>query len=112
MYALRRVKMCGIIVASKDKGETHMRAVITVVGKDTVGIIAKVTELLSKNKVNVMDISQSILQEMFAMVMLVDISDASVQFGELSKQLDALADSLGVKIHAMHEDIFTSMHTI
>lgn len=89
-----------------------MRAVITVVGKDTVGIIAEVTGLLSAHKVNVMDISQSILQELFAMVMLVDISRASVPFAELARQVEALGERLGVKAHVMHEDIFTSMHTI
>lgn len=89
-----------------------MRAVITVVGKDTVGIIAEVTGLLSEHKVNVMDISQSILQGIFAMVMLVDISQASVPFAELAQKVEELGERLGVKVHAMHEDIFTSMHTI
>lgn len=89
-----------------------MRAVITVVGKDTVGIIAEVTGLLSEHKVNVMDISQSILQEMFAMVMLVDISAADLPFDEFARMLESLGEKLGVKVHVMHEDIFTSMHTI
>ena len=79
-----------------------MRAVITVVGKDTVGIIAEVTSLLSEHKVNVMDISQSILQEMFAMVMLVDISAADIPFDEFAKMLESLGEKLGVKVHVMH----------
>lgn len=89
-----------------------MRAVITVVGKDTVGIIAEVTGLLSKHRVNVMDISQSILQELFAMVMLVDFSASDVAFDELARMLEHRGEELGVKIHVMHEDIFTSMHKI
>lgn len=97
--------------AAERRGE-DMRAVITVVGKDTVGIIAEVTGLLSQHKVNVMDISQSILQELFAMVMLVDISGATVPFDELARTLEALGEKLNVKVHVMHEDIFTSMHTI
>ncbi len=90
----------------------NMRAVITVVGKDTVGIIAEVTGLLSKHGVNVMDISQSILQELFAMVMLVDFSASDVAFDELARMLERRGEELGVKIHVMHEDIFTSMHKI
>ena len=74
-----------------------MHAVITVIGKDMVGILARV---------------QSILQDLFAMIMMVDISKCSVPFSELSDQLEALGDEMGLKIHTMHEDIFNSMHRI
>lgn len=89
-----------------------MRAVVTVVGRDTVGIIAAVSEYLSQNNVNILDISQSVLQDLFAMVMLIDISKSSIQFSKLADNLKLTGDEMGVKIHVMHEDIFTSMHRI
>ncbi len=89
-----------------------MRAIITAVGKDEVGIIAELAGFLKEYNVNVMDISQSVLQEMFAMMMIADISHATVPFAEFAQKAEALGDKMGVKIHAMHEDIFTSMHTI
>jgi ACT domain-containing protein len=89
-----------------------MKAVITVVGKDMVGILAKVSAVCAENNANVLEVTQSILQDMFAMVMMVEISNSSVPFAELSDKLSALGDSLNLKIHAMHEDIFNSMHKI
>jgi len=89
-----------------------MRAVITVVGHDTVGIIAGISGELSKNNVNILDISQSVLQDLFAMVMLVDISKCKISFTELSRQIASKGAEMGVKIHVMHEDIFTSMHRV
>ncbi len=89
-----------------------MRAVITVVGKDKKGIIAKVSGLLFETDVNILDISQTIMQDMFTMVMLVDISSAAVSFEKLVDSLNRIADEIGVKIQIQHEDIFNSMHKI
>ncbi len=88
------------------------KAVITVIGKDMVGILAKVTEICAQNGVNVLEVTQSILQDLFAMVMLVDMAGASVEVGGLSEKMDCLGEELGLKIHVMHEDIFNSMHKI
>ena len=89
-----------------------MRAVITVVGHDTVGIIAGISTELSQNGVNILDISQSVLQDLFAMVMLVDITNCSQSLAEFSALLKEKGEKMGVKIHVMHEDIFTSMHRV
>ena len=89
-----------------------MRAVITVVGKDTVGIIAKVSDICAKNNVNILDISQSIVNDFFCMMMVVDISTASIKFTQLVDILTKLGEDEGLSIHAMHEDIFNSMHRI
>ena len=89
-----------------------MRAVITVIGKDMVGIIARISEVLWKHEINVLDITQSILSDLFVMVMLADISKSKVDFPKLVEQLNGLGDELGLKIHIMHEDVFNSMHRI
>lgn len=89
-----------------------MRAIITVVGRDAVGIIAGVSGLLSEHDINILDITQSVLQDLFAMVMLVDISKSTLPFSEISAKIREKGETMGVKIHMMHEDIFTSMHRI
>lgn len=89
-----------------------MRAIVTVIGKDRVGIIADVAALLAKHGVNVLDISQTVLQEYFTMIMLVDASGCTVPFAELSRTLDEAGDQLGLKIRAQREDIFNAMHRI
>jgi ACT domain-containing protein len=89
-----------------------MKAVITVIGKDTVGILAKVTGICADAGVNVMDVSQTIMQELFAMLMLADISRLQGDFNTFSDTLKALGESLNLQIHVMHEDIFNSMHRI
>lgn len=89
-----------------------MHAVITVIGKDMVGILARVSTICAQNNVNVVEVTQSILQDLFAMIMMVDISKCSVPFSELSDQLEALGGEMNLKIHTMHEDIFNSMHRI
>lgn len=89
-----------------------MRAVITVIGKDAVGIIAEVSNVLKKRSVNIVDITQSVLQELFAMIMLVDITALNVDFSDLSDELSALGKTLGLDIRVMHEEIFNSMHRI
>lgn len=89
-----------------------MRAVITVVGKDTVGILAKVSTKCASYNVNVNEVSQTVLQEMFCMIMVCDISNISVDFGVFSDELAKLGEEQCLSIHAMHEDIFNSMHKI
>ena len=89
-----------------------MRAVITVVGKDTVGILAKVSSICASHNVNVTDVTQSILQDLFVMVMLVDISQINTDFSALADELDRLGTDMGLSIKMMHEDIFNSMHRI
>lgn len=89
-----------------------MRAVITVVGKDRTGIIAKISETLCAHQVNIVDISQNVMSDMFAMVMLVNIDGCTVDFTQLVDLLDKDGETLGMKIHTMHEDIFNAMHRI
>lgn len=88
------------------------KTIITVVGKDTVGIIAKVCTYLAENTINVEDISQTIVQGYFNMMMIVDASASPKQFGEMVEDLEKLGDEIGVKIRCQHEDIFTKMHRI
>ena len=89
-----------------------MRAVITVIGKDMVGILARVTHLCAKANVNVTEVTQTIQQDLFAMIMMVDLEKSSVPFPQLSKDMSSLGDEMGLKIHVMHEDIFNSMHRV
>ncbi|MEE1283673.1 MAG: ACT domain-containing protein [Acutalibacteraceae bacterium] len=89
-----------------------MRAVITVVGKDTVGILAKVSTFCAEHDVNVVDVSQTILQDMFCMIMLVDTAAMNLEFTDFSDKLKAYGEERNLKIHVMHEDIFNSMHRI
>ena len=89
-----------------------MRAVITVIGKDMVGILAKVSTECSNHNINVLEVTQSILQDMFAMIMMVDITKSDILFTEFSDMLQKIGDDMGLSIHAMHEDIFNAMHTI
>lgn len=89
-----------------------MKAVVTVTGKDTVGIIAAVSAECAKFGGNILEISQSVLHEYFAMIMLVDIKELNVHFADFSDALAALGKSKNLDIRAMHEDIFNSMHRI
>ena len=89
-----------------------MRAIVTVIGKDQVGIIASVCALLSEHKVNVLDISQTILQEYFTMIMLVDASQTDLPFTQLVKTLEEAGKEKGLVVHAQREDIFNAMHRI
>lgn len=88
------------------------KAVITVIGKDMVGILAKVSALCAKSGINVLEVTQSILQDLFVMVMLVDMTGSPADVATLAGQMDGLGQELGLKIHVMHEDIFNSMHKI
>ena len=89
-----------------------MRAIVTVIGKDTVGIIADVCTLLASQGVNVLDISQTVLQEYFTMIMLVDASACQVPFAELSQMLKTSGEEKGLVIRIQREDIFNAMHRI
>lgn len=89
-----------------------MKAVITVTGKDSVGIIAKVATACAEFGANIVDISQSVLSDYFAMIMLTDIDDLNVEFSEFVDKLAALGKANNLDIHAMHEDIFNTMHHI
>lgn len=89
-----------------------MRAVLSVIGKDTVGILAKVSTICAEYNANVTEVTQSVLQDMFAMIMLVDISKLNVDFAVLSDRMTELGKELGLSIYLMHEDIFNSMHQI
>jgi ACT domain-containing protein len=89
-----------------------MNAIVTVIGKDRVGIIADVCALLAKNQVNVLDISQTVMQEYFTMIMMVDVSRSELGFSELVKLLEAEGKELNLSIRAMREDIFNAMHRI
>ena len=87
------------------------KTIITVVGRDTVGIIAKVCTYLAENEVNILDISQTIVQEYFNMMMIVDAANAG-DVTEMSGDLAALGQEIGVVIRCQHEDIFNVMHRI
>lgn len=88
------------------------KTIITVVGKDTVGIIAKVCTYLADSQVNILDISQTIVQGFFNMMMIVDNDNASKPFEDMSEELELLGDEIGVKIKCQREEIFTKMHRI
>ncbi|MDD2474242.1 MULTISPECIES: ACT domain-containing protein [unclassified Methanoculleus] len=88
------------------------KTIITVVGKDAVGIIAKVCTYLADNRANVEDISQTIVQGYFNMMMIVDTSGSTKPYAEMVTELEALGDEIGVKIRCQREDIFTKMHRI
>lgn len=89
-----------------------MNAVITVIGKDRVGIIAGICVALANININVLDISQTILRDIFTMNMLVDIANASVDFAEITEVLNKEGERLGVSIRIQREDIFDAMHRI
>ncbi len=89
-----------------------MNAIITVVGTDQVGIIAKVSAYLSSHKINIIDISQTILSGNFVMMMMVDLSLSDISIQDNKQKLSALGDELGVSINMMHERVFSAMHRI
>lgn len=89
-----------------------MKAVITVTGRDSMGIIARVSTACAEHGVNIIDISQSVLKEYFAMIMLVDIDRLNIPFTDFVDRMTELGHAAGLEIHTMHEDIFNSMHKI
>ena len=96
----------------KGRIQKMKKTVITVVGKDTVGIIAKVCTYLADKGVNILDISQTIVSEYFNMMMIVDATKSTKEFGELSDELEALGNEIGVQIKTQSEDIFNAMHRL
>ncbi len=89
-----------------------MKAILTVIGKDKSGIIAKVSTCLADNEVNIEDISQTIVQGNFTMLMLCDLSNSKLTINELGQKLNVLGQEIGVSIRVQHEDIFNAMHKI
>lgn len=89
-----------------------MKAVLTVVGKDSVGIMSKVSAGCAKFNVNINEVTQSVLSDMFCMIMIVEIDDIKGEFGEFSDYMQKIGAQTGMSIHVMHEDIFNSMHNI
>lgn len=88
------------------------KTIITVLGKDTVGIIAKVCTYLSANNINVLDISQTIVQDYFNMMMIVEMNESEVSFSKCSEELDKIGAEIGVNIRCQKEEIFQKMHRI
>lgn len=89
-----------------------MKAIITVVGKDTVGILAKVSTVCAEHNANVIDVTQTVMEDMFAMVMLVQIDKLKTDLGDLRSALETLGSENNLQIHVMHEDVFNSMHHV
>ena len=89
-----------------------MRAVVSVIGKDTVGILAKTTAVCAEHHVNVVDVTQSVLQDLFAMIMLIDVTESDIPLSQLTDRFEAIGKEMGLSIHVMHEDVFNAMHTV
>lgn len=89
-----------------------MKAFVTVIGKDKIGIIQVVASVLSQNNVNILDINQTLLQGYFTMIMFVDLARMEIDFKELKNKLELKATEIGVSIRIQHEDIFKSMHEV
>ena len=89
-----------------------MKAIVTVVGKDRIGIIASVCSLLANYQVNILDISQTVLQEYFTMMMVVDVSGCSIPVAQLCQEMDAKGQEMGLSIRVQREDIFEAMHRV
>ncbi len=92
--------------------KTAAKTIVTVVGKDTVGIIAKVCTYLANNSINVLDISQTIVQDYFNMMMIVDLNTSEKSFDACAAELDELGKEIGVVIRCQREEIFQMMHRI
>jgi len=89
-----------------------MKAIVTVIGKDTKGIIAKVSNFLYERDINIEDISQTIMQDYFSMVMMVNIKDIKTPFSTISKEISELGKEIGLEIRIQSEEIFNAMHRI
>ena len=89
-----------------------MKAIVTVIGKDRVGIISQVSAMLAEENINVLDISQTVMREYFTMIMLVDASNIKSSFGDLAKRMADFGDESGLSIRIQREDIFNAMHRI
>ena len=87
-----------------------MKAIISVIGKDQVGIIARISNICAENNVNINDITQKVLHETFTMIMWVEMDGSEKDFATISKELEDAGTEMGLIIHVMHEDVFNSMH--
>ncbi|MGM0501943.1 MAG: ACT domain-containing protein [Bacillota bacterium] len=94
------------------ENQAEERAVITVLGSDKVGIVAKITNLLAEHNVNIIDISQTLLEDLFTMIMLVELDDLNTDFETLNQELENTGQELEVKIMLQHEEVFRYMHRI
>lgn len=99
---------------SRDAGEAKptTRAIVTVIGQDRVGIVAKVATALADCGANIEDISQTLMQDLFTMIMLVSINESVAGFSSVKERLKAVAEELGLKIELRHEDVFRFMHRV
>ena len=111
LRALDTSSACAKSVRGKEE-KSMKKSIITVVGKDTVGIIARVCAYLADNNINILDISQTIVQGYFNMMMIVDMNKVSKEFGTISQELDVLGENIGVIIKCQREEIFDQMHRI
>ncbi len=89
-----------------------MKTIVSVIGKDAVGIISKVSAVCAECNANIVDITQSVLQDMFVMVMLTEINNLNCSFADFSKKMQAIGEEKALDVRVMHEDIFNSMHRI
>ena len=89
-----------------------MKCVLTVIGKDKPGIIYKVSELLAKSRIHIEDITQTIMQSTFTMVMIVNLEKSTISFKDLSEKVNALSAEIGVRIHLQNEDIFDAIYKV
>ena len=94
------------------KDDKEMKAIVTVIGKDKSGIIAEVCTLLANSKVNILDISQTVMQGFFTMTMLIDLTESTKDFAVLSDELKAKGEEMGLNIRMQREDIFDLMHRV
>lgn len=95
---------------AKEQGSNKI--IVTVVGKDKVGIVAGVTKILAEANANILDLSQTIMQDYFTMIMLIDIINANVEFNTLRQNLSQFGEEIGLQINAQHQDVFQFMHRI
>ena len=89
-----------------------MNAIIAVIGQDKTGILAKISTVCAENNANIIDVTQTVMQKYFTMIMLADITDLSSSFGEFSERVHAAGKEIEMTVHVMHEDIFNSMHRV
>lgn len=89
-----------------------MKAVITVVGKDTVGVVSRVSQVLAELNINIEDITQSIMQDMFCMIMLVNLSSCTDDMGDVRSKLETLAGEMGMQINLTRQEVFDAMHHV
>jgi ACT domain-containing protein len=95
-----------------DMNDTSRRIIISVIGRDQIGIIASVSAVLADARANILDISQTVMQDCFTMIMMIDLAQSTVPFDELKQRLAAKGEEMGLRIDAQHEDVFQFMHRI